>query len=221
MHVGNARYLSAADLPDTIPVFPLSGALLLPGAQLPLNVFEPRYLAMVDDVLKGNRIIGIIQPNEGRQGKEDDPPALYDVGCAGRITSFVETGDGRIMITLEGICRFRVDEELRVETPYRQVGIKPFLTDLEPEDDSSVDRDGLLETFRTYLDVNQMEADWENIGRASNSTLVNSLSALAPFGPAEKQALLEASDLRTRAETLIAITEIVLARESGEGGMLQ
>ncbi len=221
MNVGNARYLAARDLPERVSIFPLAGALLLPGHQLPLNIFEPRYLAMLDSALAGNRLIGMIQP---ASEEEDDKsiPTLSKVGCLGRITSFMETGDGRVLVTLSGICRFRVLEELSVSSPYRQVHLAPFLSDLEPEDDSNVDREALLETFRDYLDANQMDADWDNINRASNASLVNSLSMMAPFGVAEKQALLEAPDLKIRAETLIAITEIILAREA-EGGapMLQ
>lgn len=217
MQVGNARYLTENDLPKTLPVFPLTGALLLPGAQLPLNIFEPRYLAMFDDALASHRLIGMIQP--ALDASEADPkPQLAKVGCIGRITSFGETGDGRYILSLTGVTRFRVLEELSVMTPYRQVKIAPFLTDLEPVDEESVDRKGLLQAFRDYLDANSLEADWDNISRASNSTLVNSMSMMSPYGPAEKQALLEAPDLKTRAETLVAITEIALAKAAPDGG---
>jgi Lon protease-like protein len=217
MQVGNARYLTENDLPKTLPVFPLAGALLLPGGQLPLNIFEPRYLAMFDDALSGHRLIGMIQP--ALDAAEADPkPPLAKVGCIGRITSFGETGDGRYILSLTGVTRFRVLEELAVTTPYRQVKLAPFLTDLDPVDDSAVDRKGLLQAFRDYLDANGLEADWENINRASNATLVTSMSMMSPYGPAEKQALLEAPDLKTRAETLIAITEIALARAAPDGG---
>jgi uncharacterized protein len=221
MQIGNARYLSEKDLPKKLAVFPLPGVLLLPGGQLPLNIFEPRYLAMLDDALTGNRLIGMIQPTFENDADGDDRPELCKVGCIGRITSFAETGDGRCLITLTGVSRFRALEELSVTTPYRQMKIAPFLGDLESEDETTVDRAALLHAFRAYLDANQLEADWENIKRAGNATLVNSMSMLAPYGPAEKQALLEASDLKTRAETLIAITEIVLARSSDGGGILQ
>ena len=217
MQVGNARYIHEHDLPKTLALFPLSGALLLPGAQLPLNIFEPRYLEMFDHALSGNRLIGMIQPALDAHAA-NPVPELSKVGCIGRITTYAETGDGRYLLTLTGVTRFRVLEELSVTTPYRQAKIAPFLGDLEPEDDSNVDRKALLQAFRDYLEANKLEADWENIARASNATLVNSMSMMSPYGPPEKQALLEAPDLKTRAETLIAITEIVLARSSPEGG---
>ena len=218
MHIGNARYLTEHDLPKSLALFPLSGALLLPGSQLPLNVFEPRYLAMVDDALAGNRLIGMIQPAFDAAEADDPHPKLCKAGCIGRITSFAETGDGRCLMTLTGVARFRMLDELSTATPYRQAKIAPFLGDLQVEDDSMVDRKALLHAFKAFLDDNKLEADWENIERASNMTLVNSMSMMSPYGPAEKQALLEAPDLKSRAETLIAITEISLARSSGEGG---
>lgn len=220
MQVGNARYLSADDLPETLPVFPLSGALLLPMGQLPLNIFEPRYLAMFDAAIASNRLIGMVQPSlsetaEGEAGIER--PALSNVGCIGRITAMTETGDGRYIVSLGGICRFRLLEEMTKNEPYRTFRIVPFVSDLSAQDEeASVDRSALLRAFRAYLLANKLEADWESVERASNLTLVNSLSMMSPFGPAEKQALLEAPDLKTRAETLIAITEIVLARNFGD-----
>jgi uncharacterized protein len=218
MQIGNARYLSETDLPKSLAVFPLSGALLLPGSQLPLNIFEPRYLAMLDDALAGNRLIGMIQPASGDDDGDDQHQELSKVGCIGRVTSFAETGDGRSLITLTGVARFRMLEELSVITPYRQVKMAPFLGDLQPEDDSNVDRKALLGAFRDYLEAQKLEADWDHIERASNAMLVNSMSMMAPYGPAEKQALLEAPDLKTRADTLIAITEFVLAKSSNDGG---
>ncbi|MCO6188043.1 LON peptidase substrate-binding domain-containing protein [Rhizobium sp. L1K21] len=221
MNAGNARYLTANDLPQKVAVFPLAGALLLPGNRLPLNIFEPRYLAMMDTAIAGNRLIGMIQPASEEEA-EKQKPVLAKVGCLGRITSFMETGDGRLLITLTGVCRFRVTEELTTTTPFRQIQFAPFLGDLDEEDDSTVDRETLLSTFRDFLEANQLEADWDNVTRASNASLVNSLSMMAPFGLAEKQALLEAPDLKTRAETLIAITEIILARDAdGGSSMLQ
>ncbi|CDZ52581.1 LON peptidase substrate-binding domain-containing protein [Neorhizobium galegae] len=219
MHVGNARYLKREDLPETVPVFPLTGALLLPGGQLPLNIFEPRYLAMFDAALAGNRLIGIVQPSLLESGEAVEGPRapLSTVGCIGRITSFAETGDGRYITSISGICRFRLIEEVGMGHPYRTFKIAPMMTDLSTEDDEgTVDRAELLRVFRAYLDANKLEADWESVERAGNRTLVNSLSMMSPFGPAEKQALLEAPDLRTRAETLIAITEILLARDFGD-----
>lgn len=214
MQVGNARYLTESDLPDAIAVFPLTGVLLLSGGHLPLNVFEPRYLALVDDALKGNRLIGVIQPDFAEA--EESPvgnPELCKVGTIGRITTFGETGDGRYVIDLAGVCRFRVIDELPLAHPYRRVKLAPFMSDLhEPEDDPTVDRNELLRVFRSYLDANKLEVDWDAVGKTSNRTLVNSLSMMAPFGAREKQALLETPDLKTRAETLVAMTEIVLAK---------
>lgn len=220
MHVGNARYLKPDDLPGTIPVFPLTGALLLPGGQLPLNIFEPRYLSMFDDALAGSRLIGMVQPVFGDHVESDpssETPALCRVGCIGRITSFAETGDGRYIASLTGVCRYRLISEARTAKAYRCFKIAPFISDLSGADDErGVDREALLSAFRAYLDANKLEADWESVERASNTTLVNSMSMMSPYGPAEKQALLEAPDLKTRAETLIAITEIVLARNFGD-----
>ncbi|KPF42820.1 LON peptidase substrate-binding domain-containing protein [Rhizobium sp. G187] len=225
MQVGNARYLTGEDLPDKLPVFPISGVLLLPGGQLPLNVFEPRYLAMLDDALAGNRLIGMIQPGmtEVQSDILPERTSLSPVGCIGRITSFSETGDGRYIVSLAGVCRFRLLNEVNSGKPYRSFSIAPFISDLTSSDEETqVDRAGLLAAFRAYLEANKLEADWESVERASNITLVNSLSMMSPFGPAEKQALLEAPDLKTRAETLIAITEIILARTFGDADtMLQ
>ncbi len=215
MHVGNARYVKREDLPEVMPVFPLTGALLLPSGQLPLNIFEPRYLSLFDAALAGDRLVGVIQPSLLEPSDASDPlrPALASVGCLGRITSFAETGDGRYIASLTGVCRFRLLDEADDTQPYRIFRFAPFMSDLSEEDnESSVDRRELLRVFRAYLDANKLEVDWESVGRAGNRTLVNSLSMMSPFGPAEKQALLEAPDLKTRAETLIAITEILLAR---------
>lgn len=221
MQVGNARYLKPGDLPDSIAVFPLTGALLLPTGQLPLNIFEPRYLAMFDAALAGNRLIGMVQPalgdNDSTAGDKGGEPHLAPVGCIGRITSFAETGDGRYIVSLTGVCRFRLLGEKMTHEPFRSFRIAPFISDLSARDEEdAVDRGALLSAFRAYLDANKLEADWESVERASNLTLVNSLAMMSPFGPAEKQALLEAPDLKTRAETLIAITEIVLARVFGD-----
>ncbi|APO76717.1 ATP-dependent Lon protease domain-containing protein [Rhizobium etli 8C-3] len=221
MQVGNARYLKPGDLPDSIAVFPLTGALLLPTGQLPLNIFEPRYLAMFDAALAGNRLIGMVQPalgdNDSTSGNKGSEPQLAPVGCIGRITSFAETGDGRYIVSLTGVCRFRLLGEKMTHEPFRSFRIAPFISDLSARDEEdAVDRGALLSAFRAYLDANKLEADWESVERASNLTLVNSLAMMSPFGPAEKQALLEAPDLKTRAETLIAITEIVLARVFGD-----
>lgn len=219
MQVGNARYLKPNDLPETVVVFPLPGALLLPAAQLPLNIFEPRYLAMFDAAIAGNRLIGMVQPALGEQ---TDSPNLSHVGCLGRITSIAETGDGRYIVSLTGICRFRLMEEVTGHEPYRTFRITPFISDLKSRDEEdTVDRPALLAAFRAYLDANKLEADWESVERADNMMLVNSLSMMAPFDPAEKQALLEAPDLKTRAETFIAIIKIVLAGSGDTGSVMQ
>lgn len=216
---GNVLYRRATDLPSTIPVFPLSAALLLPRGRMPLNIFEPRYLAMIDDQIGGDRLVGMIQPALDGSLRDDGEPQLCQVGCIGRLTSLTETGDGRYLVSLEGICRFRVVDEPAGRTPYRQCSIVPFLADLE-EDMSGrdVNRTALLQAFKAYLKANDLDADWDSVSRADNDTLVNALSMMSPYGPAEKQALLEASDLKTRAETLIAITEIELARGGDESG---
>ncbi|RWO71365.1 MAG: ATP-dependent protease [Mesorhizobium sp.] len=219
MQAGNAHYRLAKDLPSTIPIFPLEGALLLPGGRMPLNIFEPRYLQMVDEAIAGSRLIGVIQPSLDGALRDDGEPELCNVGCAGRIIAFSESGDGRYLISLQGVCRFRIAHELTVKTPFRQCKPAPFLTDLdEDEAGNEIDRPSLLKAFRAYLQANDLEADWESVSRAENAMLVNALSMMAPYGPAEKQALLEAADLRTRAETLIAITEMALARENEDFG---
>ena len=216
MKAGNRIYDRPADLPAVMPVFPLAAALLLPRADMPLNIFESRYLAMVDTALCGERVIGMVQPDESTAASLKGP-ALCRVGCAGRITSFAETGDGRYMINLTGVARFRIVEELSANTPFRQcrVTAAPFAADFRAgSGEAAVDRGSVLRTFCAYLKAHSLDADWESVGRASNETLVNALAMMAPFGPAEKQALLEAPDLRARAETLVAITEMSLAGEA-------
>ena len=225
MKAGNATYLRPADMPEIVPVFPLSGALLLPGGQMPLNIFEPRYLSMVDDALCGNRLIAMVQPSFEMPGTSDtaetfdadNAASLCQVGCLGRITAYQETGDGRYVINLTGICRYRIRDEVAGENGYRRCRIGVFGHELTREDDEeTVDRQALLDTFKRYLKANGMEADWDSIRKAGNHTLVTALCMMSPYGPAEKQALLEADDLKTRAETLIAITEIALARDSDD-----
>ena len=221
MHVGNARYLKESDLPETIPVFPLSGALLLPEGHLPLNIFEPRYLAMFDAAIASHRLIGMVQPALQALEAGTEGGALSPIGCIGRITSFSETGDGRYVVSLTGVCRFRLLEEIEGKTPYRVFKQAPFIADLSGEDgEEDIDRANLLRIFRNFLESNQLEADWDSVERAGNRVLVNSLSMMSPFGPAEKQALLEAPDLKSRADALIAIMEIVLAQGGAEGGVI-
>ncbi|MGB5948644.1 MAG: LON peptidase substrate-binding domain-containing protein [Parvibaculum sp.] len=215
------RYRSLGDLPASIPVFPLAGVLVLPRTQLPLNIFEPRYLRMVDDALRGERIIGMVQPaDEAAIAASTDPqakPRLAEVGCAGRLTAWTETADGRNLITLTGIARFRITGELDVTTPYRRctVAWDEFADDLTPEFGSAeVSRDRLLEILKTYLDKHGLQADWRTIMQSSNEALVNSLSVISPYGPREKQALLEAKTLEERNQLLIALTEIALQQTS-------
>jgi len=220
---GNRRYESANDLPKTVPVFPLAGALLLPSGQLPLNIFEPRYLAMVDAVMGEARLIGMIQPAFDAPAAATSP-ALCSVGCLGRITQFSETGDGRYGVVLSGVTRFRVVDELATLTPFRQVRFSADeFSDLsEPRSgEGDVDRSALLKTFRDYLKANDLDADWDSVGKASNAGLVTALSMMSPWGPPEKQALLESPDHAARARTLIAITEMALAAANAPASPLQ
>jgi len=206
------------ELPPVIPVFPLSGVLLLPRGDLPLNIFEQRYIAMVDAVLAGHRTIGMIQPALDSD-RHDTNPSLCAVGCIGRLTAFQESGDGRYLLSLTGICRFDVAEELAALTPYRQcrVSYERFADDLQPRlGEESVNRKLLLSTFSHYLEANNLQADWEGIDQAPNEALVTALSMMAPYGPRGKQALLEAVTLANRAEMLVAMTEMSLARQAGE-----
>jgi uncharacterized protein len=216
----NAQYRGPVDLPGVIPVFPLPGALLLPRGQMPLNIFEPRYLAMVDDAFRsGLRLIGMIQPDTAHPGPPDKPH-LYNVGCVGRITQLAETGDGRYLIQLTGISRFRVAQELPATTLYRQcrVSYEPFADDfIARKGEEEVDRPALLEALSAFLKANKLKADWEGIENAPNEALVNALAMMSPYGPAEKQALLEAPNLKTRAEILVAVTEIELAKSRTTG----
>jgi uncharacterized protein len=216
----NAVYRGPADLPGTIPVFPLPGALLLPRGQMPLNIFEPRYLEMVDDALRdGHRLIGMIQPDPAHPGPPDRPN-LYKVGCAGRITQIAETGDGRYLMQLTGVARFRIIQELPVTTAYRQcaVNFTAFVDDFTArKGEEHVDRKAVLAALTQYLKANDLKADWEGIENAPNEALVNALAMMSPYDPAEKQAMLEAPDLKTRAEILIAVTEIALAKGQTEG----
>lgn len=190
--------------PARLPLFPLSGVILLPKGQLPLNVFEPRYLRMIDDALGSARTIGMVQP---REASEPQSP-LYAVGCAGRITSFIETGDGRYLVTLTGTLRFRIDAEIAGPTPYRLAGVDygPFVADADPDPTvAAVDREKLFEAMRLYLDAEKLSADWKAAVDAPTDALVNSLAIGCPFAPNEKQALLEANSLAERAECLIAL----------------
>jgi hypothetical protein len=216
----NANYRGPIDLPEVIPVFPLPGALLLPRGQMPLNIFEPRYLAMIDDALRdGHRLIGMIQPDVGHPDATEKPP-LYKIGCVGRITQLAESGGGRYLIELTGVARFQLEEELKVLTPYRQcrVTYAPFADDfIARKGEQAVDREAVIGALRAFLKANNLKTDWEGIENAPNEALVNALAMMSPYGPAEKQALLEAKDLKTRAEILVAVTEIELAKRNTPG----
>ncbi len=218
MKAGNCAYGCCKDVPEVVPVFPLPCALLLPRADMPLNIFEPRYLAMVDAAIRRDRVIGMIQPDTAAPASAHGP-ALRSVGCLGRIVSFAETGDGRYLITLTGVARFRVLEEISSACPFREcrVSCSAFEEDFADKL-GDIDRASVLRAFRSYLDSNRLSVCWDTVNGASDETLVNALAMMAPFGPAEKQALLEAPTLRERADTLIAITEMALARAPGSAG---
>jgi Lon protease-like protein len=194
-------------LPIRFPIFPLPGAILLPGGNLPLNIFEPRYLAMTRDAMRTDRVIGMIQPcAQGERGE----PEIYPIGCAGRITSFAETEDGRYLITLTGVCRFEVVEELAVDTPYRQVvaSFERWQRDLEPPTPSDSLRGALVGALRGYFEVYEISADWGQVQSAPLAGLITSLAMICPFEPCEKQALLEAADPEQRGRVLIALLQM-------------
>lgn len=213
-------YRKAVDLPQAIPVFPLDGALLLPGGQLPLNIFEPRYLNMIDDAMAGDRLIGMVQT----RGGDPERPALAQIGCVGKITSFAETPDGRYMITLTGVCRFETGDELPVATPYRQVRARfaPFEDDLQPQAPfAPVDKTRFLKALGRYLDHRGLGIDWDAASQAPTGALIDSLAMGLPFDAAEKQALLEAVTPADRAEALIALLEIDSAGGDDEPHSIQ
>jgi Lon protease-like protein len=206
----SGNYASAGDLPRELPVFPLTGVLLLPRGRLPLNIFDKRYLAMFDDAISGDRLIGMIQPSD--PGAGDAGPPLYSVGCAGRITSFNETGDGRYLVALDGIARFRIVAELELKRGYRRVAADwgPYAADLD-EDGGSVDRHRLIELLQAYFRQHELSANWEAIGQTPDERLVTSLAMICPFAPPEKQALLEAGCLSERAKLMMSLLEIAIA----------
>ena len=204
-----------ADLPDTLPVFPLPGALLLPRARLPLHIFEPRYLTMIEDSLKTpGRLIGMVQLRETPGGEK----RLQSIGCAGRVTAFSETEDGRYMITLSGISRFRIKQEVQGFAPYRRCDVEwgPFARDLgRAEEDPGFDRAGFMALLARFFAAEGLSTDWDGLSEAEEELLINSLSMLSPFSPEDKQALLEAPTLVTRRETLVTLIEFAL-RGGGE-----
>jgi len=203
-----------APLPEIIPIFPLTGVLLLPRGRLPLNIFEPRYLAMTKDALGGERLIGMVQPsdpqddNRGRGGATNPP--VYPIGCAGRITAFSETDDGRNLVTLTGVSRFRIRDELPLLGGYRRVVADwaPFARDRDPMDEPGFDRARFALALKGYFAQRQISADWEAIEKAPGEHLLTSIAMLCPFAPSEKQALLEAADLEERARLLVALIEM-------------
>ena len=217
----NAEYRGPGDLPEVIPVFPLPGALLLPRGQMPLNIFEPRYLAMVDDALARRPSADRHDPARRLAFAERRPkPALFRVGCVGRITQLAESGDGRYILELTGVARFKVIEEMKVLTAYRQCKVDyfPFIDDFTArKGEDAVDREALLEVLTDFLKANNLKVDWEGVESAPNEALVNALAMMSPYGPPEKQAMLEAPDLKTRAEILIAVTEMDLAKKRTSG----
>lgn len=208
------------DLPDTLSLFPLSGALLLPRSRLPLHLFEPRYLAMFDDCLKTKeRLIGMVQPF----ATERVPDGLHMIGCAGRVTAFSETDDGRYMITLTGVSRFRIRQEVQGFTPYRRAEVSwgDFERDRGvAEADEALDKEPFLKLIGRYFAANELEADWESLKEADSELLINSLSMLCPFEAEEKQALLEAPRLVNRRETLVTLMEMAI-RGPADGDLMQ
>jgi Lon protease-like protein len=221
------RYRRPADLPQQIPVFPLRGVILLPRAVVPLSIYEPRYLAMLEDIVAGSRIVGIVQP-ERSDSDEESPPGksagLRSIGCAGRLTAFQELDDDRVLVTVTGVARFGLVSELPTDKPYRifDVDYDRFGEDFQVgAGEEEVDRASLLRVLKSYLEAHKLKADWRAILSAPSEYLVNSLSVVCPYGAEEKQALLEAADLKTRAEVLMALAEMELASsESGSGGAM-
>jgi len=205
-------------LPDTLPIFPLSGVLLLPGGKLPLNIFEPRYLSMIFDSLAGHRMIGMVQPTQpgGYAGDgmpaDDGAPKVHQVGCAGRVVSFNETEDGRLLLALSGVCRFQISRELDLaHGGYRRVSalFSPYRADLDYADEMvTLDRERLMAGLAAFFRGKSLSTDWDAVKKADDLNLVNSLSMVLPFGPAEKQALLEAADTSARAKLLVAFLEM-------------
>ena len=198
------------ELPESIPVFPLTGVLLLPNGQLPLNIFERRYLDMIDAAMSSHRIIGMIQPDKPNYGEKGSNPALANTGCAGRIVDFSETTDGRYLISLSGICRFKVEEELKATTLYRQVkpDWHPYRDDLESSGHIDLNRDRLTELLEHYFSKEEIQCDWSMIEKASDEKLITCLSMICPFDPQEKQALLEAKCCNKRSELFMTMLEM-------------
>jgi Lon protease-like protein len=215
---------SADELPKSVPVFPLSGALLLPFSHRPLNVFEPRYIQMVDDALAGDRLIGLIQPLDASEESPKGRAPLQAVGCLGRLTHWEEHGEGRYFIILEGLTRFDLTTELTVMTPYRQAVIdaRRFTSDFErAHGEEAVDRQRFLKMMRDYAEYAQFDLNWEEIDKTGTADLVNFCCMVSPYGAREKQVLLEAASIGDRAETLIALAEFEMAKGGTGSATLQ
>jgi Lon protease-like protein len=213
----SALHPEFANLPGEIPIFPLTGVLLLPRGELPLNIFEPRYINMTLDALGADRMIGMVQPTE-HENTQPNPP-VYRTGCAGRVVRFQETDDGRFLVTLKGVCRFDLAEELPLRRGYRPVRAdwSPYRDDLVAPEDETLDRARLLGVLRSYFDIEGISADWDAIETTPDERLVTCLSMICPFAPSEKQALLEAPGFRERGEMLTTLVEMsVHARAEGE-----
>jgi len=219
MQAGNAFYQTIEDLPKILPILALPQLMLLPGGFVPVTIEDMDSVELVNDAMRGDRLIGVIQPIP-----HDGQDRLYDIGCIGRVTNYSEIGDGSLLISLQGVCRFRLRQPVEMGQPYPLYRVEAFRDDLseEAEDEDEIDRETFLHVFRNYLNINNMQADWETILEAPDETLVNALSIIAPFGAAEKQALLEADNLKARSETLIALAErYMIGRGGGYDHSLQ
>lgn len=221
--MGELHDPDARPLPDTLPIFPLGGALLLPRAKLPLNIFEPRYLNMTEDAMAGDRMIGMIQPRQAFEHPVPNDAVLYDVGCVGRITSFSETDDGRYLLTLTGVCRFVAGRELPMARGYRRMSVsyKRFARDRDDDPGRIADRDRLIAAARTFFDKAGMQADWGSMKAVPDDTLVSALAMVCPLEANEKQALLECADLAARGEFLTNLLEIALRAGDDEASRLR
>lgn len=212
------------NVPDTVPVFPLNGALLLPGLQRPLQIFEQRYIDMIDYALSGDRLVGLIQPERSdEESPEGRDIALRRVGALGYLTQFEELSDGRYIISLEGICRFNLVAEAPVDTSFRQARIDAgtFASDFQPASgENAVDRPRFIAMMHSYAEFADLDFDWDEIEQTATADLVNMCCMLSPYGAAEKQVLLEARSLQERAETLIALAELEMAHAAA-GTVLQ
>ena len=204
-------------LPQEIPIFPLAGVLLLPRGQLPLNIFEPRYLAMTEEALRTNRMIGVVQPRDFNLSLSSDRSALFNTGCAGKITSFEETDDGRYLITLTGISRFHIADELPLHNGYRRARAdwNAFTGDLESHECLGIDRNHLKDLLRSYFNMEGLSCSWDSIDGASDDKLITALSMICPLDPGEKQALLEAACCRTRAKMFMTMLEMAVHNDKG------